>query len=110
MTMSEPMTASNVFYLPAPATAIERRRAPSRRAALRAALARTWRRLSVSVADIRAVFTEPCWTTAAVGFAPLPEATGDGGSRRYRQDSRRGPARVIDFAEARVRLRPTSGA
>lgn len=103
--MSETMTTSNVFYLPAPVTTLEPRRAPSRQAALRAAVARAWRRLRVSVADIRAVWSER-EAAAAIGFSPLHDAADEGSGRRLHRGSRSGPARVIIFAEARVRLRP----
>lgn len=103
--MSETMTTSNVFYLPAPVTAIEPRRVASRHTALRAAFGRAWRRLRVSVADIQAVWTER-EATASIGFAPSDGMRVESLGRHLRRGGR-GPARVIEIADARVRLRPT---
>lgn len=103
--MSETMTTSNVFYLPTPVVAIEPRRAPSRHAALRAACGRAWRRLRVSVADIQAVWRER-EALASVGLLGLDGAAAEDVGLRPRRRARSGPARVIDFAQARLRLRP----
>jgi hypothetical protein len=100
------MTRSNVFYLPTPVPAIEPRRVAPRRTALRAALGRTWRRLRVSIADIRAVLTErePVVTGP---WAPIDDARLDSPDRPHRRGPG-GPGRIVHLAEARrSRTTPT---
>ena len=93
-------TSSNVYYLPAPVAAAEPAPVPSRWARV----GRTWWRLRFALAGIRLalrpaptpLFAEDDTLAALQGGAELIE-------RRPRPT---GPARVIDFDAARLRLRP----
>jgi hypothetical protein len=90
---------TNVYYLPAPADA-----GASEPRAERTGLWRrcrsAWWRLRVAFAEVRAIM-RPRPRPASFDYVGLLEAVGE----PIRRERRR-PAPVIDFASARLRLRP----
>ncbi len=104
--MNHTMLRSNVYYLPSPITP-EVIKPRSRWTSLRASLFRGWWRLRITVAEIRSVVCRPGRRLAAPGYlgALDPEANAPVSTRRPL-----GPARIIDFEAARLRLRPAAEA
>jgi hypothetical protein len=91
---------SNVYFLPLATMAPEPVSAPSRW--LR--LSRTWWRLRFALAGLRLAFkSEPMPLFAEDDTLAELEGRAEFIDRRHRQTA---PARVIDFASARERLRP----
>jgi hypothetical protein len=95
-------THSNVYYL-TPAEPVEAPRRPSRWSAFRTTLVRAWWRARITAAELRALVRRPRMVTDepplfATEFEPV--------ARPRRRPS--APARVLDFASARVRLRPAT--
>lgn len=99
--MSTRLEMSNVYYLPTEPVEAPPRAPRSRWERLRLRVARAWWRVRITSAEIRAAIRRPralVLSEEAVAFldrvgAPRP---------RFAV-----PARVIDFAAARARLRPT---
>jgi hypothetical protein len=90
---------NNVYYLPTPGDAVS---SPPRaeRTGLWRRCRSAWWRLRVAFAEVRAIM-RPRPRPATFDYARLLEAVGEPIRRE-----RRNPARVIDFASARLRLRP----
>lgn len=101
--MTTTVKRSNVYYLPTEPVATPRRpRSHRERIGLR--LTRAWWRLRITVAEIRAAVRRPrlpALSAEAVAFLERTTAS----RPRFAI-----PARVIDFASARARLRPLAGA
>jgi hypothetical protein len=97
--MNTPSMETNVYYLPAPAGA-----AFSEPRVERASLWRrcrsAWWRLRVAAAEVRAIM-RPRLRSPSLDYVGLLEAVGE-----PVRPQRRRPAPVIDFASARLRLRP----
>jgi hypothetical protein len=94
--------ASNVYYLTPPAAVVERRSQASRQRPLRLRLHAFWWRLRIAAADVGAAVRRLGRTPAEIDAPFLDQR-----AELVRAAPRRpaGPARVIDLAAARSRLR-----
>lgn len=100
--MANLASVSNVYYLPVPVATDEPVPAPSRIGRL----GRTWWRLRFALAGIRlALKPAPVSLFSEDDAAAMFEGRAELIERRPRQAR---PARVIDFAAARARLRPAA--
>lgn len=95
----------NVFYLNAPLPEPEPFDPPTRWSILRARAARRYWRLRIMLAEIAHAIRRPRRATLGEDFPGIVEAAAQVAER---QPGLRGPARVIDFDEARRRLRPAA--
>jgi hypothetical protein len=94
---------TNVFYLPSSAPEPELIAPPTRWSILRARLVRRWWRFRIAVSEIRSVLRRPGRRSLDAEFPGLWEAAAEVSARPRRSA---GPARVIEFEAARLRLRP----
>ena len=94
---------SNIFYLPSNAEPPELIPPPARWAVFRARVTRRWWRLRIAAAEIRAILRRSRRDVATEwsGLPSIPDLM-----ERPRRS--RGPARILDFESARLRLRGAS--
>lgn len=102
--MSTPLERSNVYYLPTEPVVAAPRAPRSRWNRLGLRVARAWWRVRITAAEIRAALRRPRPLVLSEEAVAFLERVGD---RRPRYAV---PARVIDFAAARARLRPVPDA
>lgn len=93
---------SNVYQFPTPVTP-EPPRCVSRWSMLRDSVRRTWWRLRITVAEIRWVLRRQRGAFDGIDSTRFGDRDLDSASSRPRL---LGPARIIDFDAARLRLRP----
>lgn len=101
--MTTHLEMSNVYYLPTEPVVAPPRAPRSRWSRLGLRFARAWWRVRITATEIRAAIRRPrslVLSEEAVAFLDRL------GERRPRYAA---PARVIDFAAARARLRPAAG-
>ncbi|HEV8615790.1 MAG TPA: hypothetical protein VGU22_09890 [Methylomirabilota bacterium] len=103
--MSEVVRDANVYYLPA--HPVERIPVTARWATLHARLARAWWRLRLTLIDIRLAIRRPGGRLFA-DEGPIFDRAAELVERTRPRPTH--PARIIDFATARVRLRPVAEA
>lgn len=94
--------SSNVYHFPSPIVP-EAPRRMSRWSKVSARVQRTWWRLRITIAEIRWVLRRQRGSFDGVDLARLGERDFDIPASRPRFF---GPARIIDFDAARLRLRP----
>jgi hypothetical protein len=98
-------TGSNVYYLPSLADDSEVRPA-ERKPRFTKRLRHAWWRLRLAFSEVAAILWRPRRRFATDDYAAPPETHVPPIGRPGRPA---GPARVIDFASARLRLRSTAG-
>lgn len=110
--MSNLVKHTNVYYLPPTVTSPARPGAaavpprPSRWSAVQRTLLRTWWRLRISLAEFRSLMGRRRRRALADDYLLLEDSVEP--IERRRPPRRSGPARIIDFEAARLRLRPAA--